>query len=1179
MDRALDLGLLQEALDGQQPTLPSPDELQDLLAEAETRLFLRQTVVPDDLLRVGWFLHAVASVDQAQDIYSVPRQRRAFAVSAHIFDLALADRARPRGHRLQLAFAAAVGYRRGDLDPNAGAVLRRLQDDVWPDRPVLEHVRTLALETGLALLCFDTQRVFPWFRGWRRQLQDLAALVGLESLTTTAYGTTEAVVLGAEDLLQFLARGDRDRLRRAQGRLEAAVRAETGPAEHLARWVAAHLLALGGEAFDGSVFSLLPPELPDAARHAFTLAPPAVLTLWRPQRELLSADPSPLSPETRRLVLSIPTSSGKTLLAQLLAVAHLAQQSTGVCYVAPTRSLCREVRRAMATRVRLLQKEVAQDAPDFSMSDLLQGTEDPWDALSLLMENLRAHDSDVEVMTPERLAHLLRHDAPDVLTRFGLFIFDEAQLVQEPGRGFTLESTIALLHHLTRQRHHRIVLLSAALGNAGQVMQWVDPDHSGLLHESTWRGPRRLHALFSTRPDWNSKRIQRVASKKAPYRAEYEQYGVVTLRPADGRPIRRLETAEPVGLLSLKATSPDQQSGRQKDTTRSTKDYVAAAEMIRMLGHAGSVLVVNNTRDAAKRMAVQLAQGQPRRAAFVPLADFARQQLGPHHPLVAALARGVGYHHAGLPTEVLEAVEDALRNDQLPYLACTSTLTEGVNLPVRTVVLYDETYLPQARLSGGRLVNAMGRAGRAGKESEGWIVLLRPGSSSDQDLHDLQPSSSELEVRSTLADADALAAVAALEEATRTGSDVIFQVASGGAADFVSFVWLFLATVEAFEQDPAQADLRQLLGDTLAAQQVPAATLAGWNTAAGAVRTAYTNTPSAARRRWARAGTSLPTAIRLDDIASRLVAAVRALPEVEAEQLHDPAVALDLLVRLGLLNELLELPENTTPWRFRRSLRGEEIDLSPGEALHGWISGTALAQLADELLAAAPDPVWRITQLVDHVTAHFEHFLSWTLGALIGLVNEALEADALYELCPELPGYVRYGVNTRTALALMLSGVRSRRLAHEIVRQVDPEQAAEDVISMLGDLSLNEWRDQLNASPSEILDLLDVTRRRRGSFLRPLLETGAVSVPVQPIDDATLEDTGPIDVQPVADDPPPARLGVYAAGRLVATVPSAVHADVAAVIDTGLELNMTLDLRAGELLALALALATGDASP
>ena len=52
-----------------------------------------------------------------------------------------------------------------------------------------------------------------------------------------------------------------------------------------------------------------------------------------------------------------------------------------------------------------------------------------------------------------------------------------------------------------------------------------------------------------------------------------------------------------------------------------------------------------------------------------------------------------------------------------------------MNLPVRTVIIYDKTYQGQdgeeARLRGARLVNAMGRACRAGKETEGWIVLVR----------------------------------------------------------------------------------------------------------------------------------------------------------------------------------------------------------------------------------------------------------------------------------------------------------------------------------------------------------------------------------------------------------------------------------------------------------------------
>ena len=65
------------------------------------------------------------------------------------------------------------------------------------------------------------------------------------------------------------------------------------------------------------------------------------------------------------MVLAVPTSSGKTLIAQLLAVEYLDRAGRSVCYVAPTRSLCREVRRAMTSRVRVLQKETGPDLPDF----------------------------------------------------------------------------------------------------------------------------------------------------------------------------------------------------------------------------------------------------------------------------------------------------------------------------------------------------------------------------------------------------------------------------------------------------------------------------------------------------------------------------------------------------------------------------------------------------------------------------------------------------------------------------------------------------------------------------------------------------------------------------------------------------------------------------------------------
>jgi len=205
MDRALDLDALAEAL-GAQRGLPTPEDLQRLLADAEVQLFLRRTEISQELLDTAWYLHAIASVDRAHEMYTVARQRQAFAVSAHIFDLALQESRWSRAERLALGFAAGIGYRRGDRDPNATAILRRLGADISVDTPVLDHLETLALEAGLGLLGYETRVLFGWLGTWRRQLTNITRLAELTDLTTTAFGTTHSVVLGAEDLLYFLFR-------------------------------------------------------------------------------------------------------------------------------------------------------------------------------------------------------------------------------------------------------------------------------------------------------------------------------------------------------------------------------------------------------------------------------------------------------------------------------------------------------------------------------------------------------------------------------------------------------------------------------------------------------------------------------------------------------------------------------------------------------------------------------------------------------------------------------------------------------------------------------------------------------------------------------------------------------------------------------------------------------------
>ena len=1021
MERSLDIHLLGEALAGRSG-LPTAERLQERMAQAEIALVLDRPSVDEKLIKTAWYLHGVASVSDARQRYSAARQRQAFLVSAHIFDLALARNDWSDEERLSIGFAAAIGYRRGGRDPNASAIITRLQPLLGgadsTQEPSLEN---LSVRAGLVFLSFDAKRAFGWLARWRRYFASIAQQSAMDSLRSTALGSLQTLVLAVEDILSYLTRGDYERYSQGSQRLREVATGETGGASLDARWVATHLLNFATIAEAGSPWnpSILPPDVPIAVRQAFAVGSPAVLTLWEPQRDLLTGEPSPCSPEVKRMVLSVPTSGGKTLVAQMLAVAHLAQTDTSICFVVPTRSLGREIRRAMSARVRILQKEVGAEKTDFSA----------WlGELGLSLSEVE--QADVDVMTPERLSHLLRNDFEAVLDKYSLFIFDEAQLLKEKGRGFVLESVISALNLQTQGRPHRIILLSAAMGNVGGIAQWLDPNGGALSQTSDWRGPRRLHAVFNTEAQWDQTVVEGGAGSVWPYRHTTPLSGLIRLRLGNGS-TKSLRTQGDTGwrLVRKSKDGGERPAEVKVDSSRNTKHYSIASGMITALGHAGSVLVVASTKKQAQTLARGIADELDEQPQLAALVDFVRQQLGDAHPLVGTLRRGVGFHHAGLPVEVLEALEAAVRSDDLLYLTCTSTLTDGVNLPVRTVVLYDTPYPDQpedTRLRGARLVNAMGRAGRAGRETEGWIVLVRAASPSSQDFADLNPDDQDLEVTSSLLTDSALQAVAQLEGVQRADADAVFA-ANGAAADFISFVWMMLAAAERELTSPEMVDLDTVVGFTLAANQSTQARTR-YTRLAGRAREAYVSVDSAARQRWSRIGCSIGSARKIDEWASQIA---RALISADVTSVSTALEAVGIL--RPTIAELLRLPE-APRWGFRESVQGATLDVDAAEVLRDWLEGASLPQLAKSHLGAVADPAWRIEQIVTATTEHFEHYLSWTVGALIDLVNTHLQAAGGDELvCPELGGYIRYGVSTPVALALVTEGIRSRRIANLVV--------------------------------------------------------------------------------------------------------------------------------------------------
>ncbi|MFD6113777.1 DEAD/DEAH box helicase [Streptomyces yangpuensis] len=1156
MERTLDPEVLASALGEYQPggVLPSAQDLLTAMTELEVAAFRGHREIDDKTLATAWYLHGFAALDPDAPGYEAVRVRRAFAASAHLMDLALGDERRSKAIRLQIAFAAQTGYRRSEQDPNATAVYRQVRHLIDVTGELRLHIGTLAVEAGVVFLGFDRPALGRALRVWRRRLGEVRAVMRRESLARTMYGPAEAVVEAVHHLYQFLGLGEERELLAAQQRLLDVITETAGRGDALARWVAAHLYQLSGEMADSSLYRLLPPGTPPAVARSFALSRPPVMTLWPPQRQLLQLERgNPLDPATARSLISVPTSAGKTLMAQLVICSHLAQRPGRVVYVSPMRSLGREMRAALKGRLRVLGRRMAAEQPEFPLSTWATSAEPA--------------GGDVEIVTPERLMHIIRNNPDRALENVGLVVVDEAHHLGQGQRGFVLESLIALLQP---RADIRLVLLSAAVGNKGDIASWLDPTRPEreVYFTDTWRGPRRLHGLMY--PNLMKERAEltdqpATARRPAQTVATVPVEALLAVRPTASSTISVLTTGE-VGTRRYPGRNPRQWNS-QSVRPNGIADYKVFAAGAAELTDAGSVLMVVSTRRQARDTALAIAEHLPERPQAAALTSYLSETLGEEHPLVRCTRHGAAYHHSALPEDVLHAVEDALRRGDLLAIASTSTLTDGVNLPVRTVIVHHKvdgdplTYEGQRALSPAELLNAIGRAGRAGRESEGWIFLTRPFKPRPAEFDALDPDPDRLRVASTLLSGEALASLAAAEETLRNDADGIFALADGAAADFVAFVWLVLhlhAVATAPQGEPLGA-LNALFAVALPGN---GPTTRRWLSLADHVADVFENTDTGRAGRWAGTGTSVGSARYLDWLARHLTVhltqhATENLDGLFLEPQEWPLQrTIDFLTEHRVFDRLLEhLPEVTKTWSFKdKETRGTAMTVPITPALREWISGAAIPDLARSWQPGVPD-AWALDQAVRNISTAFGHALSWTVGALVNLINTSPElSPAAPRLNAHTAWHIRHGVDTEQALTLLTSGITSRRIAHRLGRDADGLGHRSDALRhWTAQHHIDGWTSQYEAGEYEVLDLLDYVRTP-ADLINRLVEDRAVTTPLIRLVPGTPD--GPVDVARPSMSNPTIRIGRDR--RRVGTVPADRHLDVLAMLDSGLELDHRL---------------------
>ena len=731
------------------------------------------------------------------------------------------------------------------------------------------------------------------------------------------------------------------------------------------------------------------------------------LELWPSQVDALSQ--SFLDPYRRAVIVEMPTSAGKSLLAKLAIIQVIAlNPSSTIAYIVPTRVLVNQVTEDLRRDLSKMDLVVEQAIPVFSL--------DPTESAML------SGDLNVLVTTPEKLDLLVRENHAS-LEDLSMVVVDEAHNLADTSRGARLELVLATIR---RDRPSaRFLLLSPFVPNGEELVEWLgDGRHLPPIHVS-WRPNQRavgeLKVEKTVDPDDRRRRLHHLK---------------FTAIDAVGN------TNMPAGeTLALGPV----------DSTTDSLGRIAAAAASR-LGWRGQTLIVCNGKPTSVNRALSIADERPGRelsALGEAVIRHTYVELGPDNALAKSLRHGVAYHHAGLSLEMRRLVEQLMREQTIDTIVGTTTLAQGANFPLANVII-ETRQLGHDTMSHTDFWNIAGRAGRGMMNDLGVIgfpvmtdVQRKGWEKFFED--DAQKIASQL--------ADVVAAADAIgskfdRDAIRTNPNLssflqylAHAMHVSGSFEFANEVEDLLRSSLIFrqvERDSAE-NARSLVRlcraylDSLSSKAglVSLADGTGFSTPTIAGVSYEINTQFSEMR---DASTWVPSELFGADqrpLADR-ISLVAGFPEME---LSDNQVGVFSPERMAKI-------------------------------LHGWVNGAAVHDLADTFGEPKDDAITRHARFNSYLHSTLTGLASWGLGALerVALAGTNADADVL-ERAGHVPSMVLFGVNSPEAIWMRMTGLtrEASSSASELwraERQSTPSTFAE-VRAWIGNLDDGAWDSAL----------------------------------------------------------------------------------------------------------------------
>ncbi|WP_341668220.1 DEAD/DEAH box helicase [Alcaligenes sp. SDU_A2] len=417
-----------------------------------------------------------------------------------------------------------------------------------------------------------------------------------------------------------------------------------------------------------------------------------IASLVRRRRAEVELWPSQLDAARRVLnfdmsfVVSLPTSAGKTRIAELCILACLARGKR-VIFVTPLRALSAQTEVTLRRTFAPLGKTV-----------------------SSLYGSIGASGADVDVLrtqhivvsTPEKLDFALRSD-PDLLDDIGLVVLDEGHMIGLGEREVRYEAQIQRLLRRTDAASRRIVCLSAILPDGSQLEDftaWLTSDAAEGLIKNDWRPTRLRYGEVNWSKEAKAARLDIIVGDERPFVQKFVVGKTLTER-------------------------------KNAKVYPSTQTELCIFTAWRLMDEGQSVLVFCPLRASvipfARRIVELNKDGligavleQPLSAISTALSVGA-EWFGPDHVILKCLRLGVAVHHGELPTPFRKEIEKLLRDGVLRLTISSPTLAQGLNLSATSLVFHGH-FRSGKTIDVSEFRNVVGRAGRAFVDIEGLVL-------------------------------------------------------------------------------------------------------------------------------------------------------------------------------------------------------------------------------------------------------------------------------------------------------------------------------------------------------------------------------------------------------------------------------------------------------------------------